>query len=385
MVRFVQHLCNVIRYIQLSGHARRLTFYSEGRNYWGYLEPLIKAILAKSDVPVCYISSDEDDPGLHVTHPNYRKFVIDEGHVRDWLFSNIETDVFVMTMPDLHQYQVKRSRHTVHYVYVQHSLVSLHMVYRKGAFDHYDTIFCAAPHHIKEIRALETEFNLRPKRLVEHGYGRLDTILSQSRHHRVKQTPAGTGRHILIAPSWGPEGMIESGICETIVGQLLRQQFRVTFRPHPQTRKFAKDKVSVILTQHEGNPLFSHELNIVGQDSLHDSDVMISDWSGAALEYMLALKKPVLYVDVPMKVNNTEYRQIAMEPLESMLRKTERSDILELHEVHRVAEKIEELLNRPAVTDFEGDNVVFNPGESGVCGAKHLLKILSEIERARET
>ena len=113
MFRFVQHLCNVIRYIQLPGYARRLTFYSEGRNYWGYLEPLIKAILAISDVPVCYISSDEDDPGLHITHPNYRKFVIDEGHVRDWLFRNIETDIFVMTMPDLHQYQVKRSIHTL--------------------------------------------------------------------------------------------------------------------------------------------------------------------------------------------------------------------------------------------------------------------------------
>ena len=383
MFRFVQHLCNVIRYIQLPGYARRLTFYSEGRNYWGYLEPLIKAILAKSDVPVCYISSDEDDPGLHITHPNYRKFVIDEGHVRDWLFRNIETDIFVMTMPDLHQYQVKRSRHTVHYVYVQHSLVSLHMVYRKGAFDHYDTIFCAAPHHVKEIRAMETEFNLRPKRLVEHGYGRLDTILSQSRHHHVKQTPAGTGRHILIAPSWGPEGMIESGICESIVGQLLRQQYRVTFRPHPQTRKFAKDKVSVILTQHEGNPLFTHELNIVGQDSLHDSDVMISDWSGVALEYMLALKKPVLFVDVPMKVNNPEYHRIAMEPLESRIRKTSRSDILELHEISRVTEKIERLLKQSTIAGSEPDNMVFNPGESGVYGARCLLQILSEVESGK--
>ena len=385
MVKFVQYLRNVIRFLQLPGQMRRLTFYSEGKNYWGYLEPLLTELLALSDVPVCYISSDADDPGLLLEHPNYRKFVIDEGHVRDWLFSNIETDVFVMTMPDLHQYQVKRSRHAVHYVYVQHSLVSLHMVYRKGAFDHYDTIFCAGSHHMKEIRAMEAEFNLRPKKLVEHGYGRLDTLLSQSRNYPVKEIRAGSRRHVLIAPSWGPEGMIESGIGESIVDHLLRQQLQVTLRPHPQTLKFAIHKVNAILTRHGGDPLFTHELNIVGQDSLHDSDVMISDWSGAALEYMLALRKPVLYVDVPMKVNNTEYRRIAMEPLESMLRKTGRSDFLELHEVHRVAEKIEELLKRPAVTDFEGDKVVFNPGESGVCGAKHLLKILSEVERARET
>ena len=120
MVKFVQYLRNVIPFLQLPRQMRRLTFYSEGKNYWGYLEPLLTELLALSDVPVCYISSDADDPGLLLVHPNYRKFVIDEGHVRDWLFSNIETDVFVMTMPDLHQYQVKSSRHAVHYVYVQH-------------------------------------------------------------------------------------------------------------------------------------------------------------------------------------------------------------------------------------------------------------------------
>ena len=383
MVKFIQRLRNVIRFLHLPRQSRRLAFYSEGKNYWGYLEPLITAVLAAPDASVCYISSDEDDPGLLLAHPNYRKFVIDEGHVRDWLFRNIETDVFVMTMPDLHQYQVKRSRHAVHYVYVQHSLVSLHMVYRKGAFDHYDTIFCAGPHHIREIRAMETEFNLRPKKLVAHGYGRLDALLSQSREHPVKEMPAGSRRHILVAPSWGPDGMIESGIGESIVAHLLRRQYRVTLRPHPQTLKFAKPKVSAILAQHEGSPLFTHELNVAGQDSLHDSDAMISDWSGVALEYMLALRKPVLYVDVPMKVNNAEYRRITMEPLESLFRKTGRSDILKLHEVHRVSEKIEELLNRPAITNFEGDNMVFNPGESGACGAKRLLEILSEVERAR--
>ena len=383
MVKFIRFLRNVIRFLQLPGEARRLTFYSEGRNYWPYLEPLLTEVLAVSDVPVCYISSDEDDPGLLLAHPNCRKFLIDEGHVRDWLFSHIETDVLVMTMPDLHQYQVKRSKYAVHYVYVQHSLVSLHMVYRKGAFDHYDTIFCAGPHHMREIRAMESEFDLSPKKLVAHGYGRFDSILSQSRERPVKELPAGSRRHILVAPSWGPGGLIESGIGEPIIDHLLRRQYRVTLRPHPQTHKFAHQKVSEILTQHGDNPLFTHELNIVGQDSLYDSDVMISDWSGAALEYLLALKKPVLYVDVPMKVNNPEYRRIAMEPLESVIRKTERSDILKLHEVHRVSEKVEDLLNRTVTTDFGADNVVFNPGESGVYGAKYLLQILSEVENAK--
>jgi hypothetical protein len=133
--------------MQLPKEQRRLTFYSEGKNYWPHLEGLIREVLATSDIPVCYISSGKDDPGLFLEHANYLTFKIDEGFVRNWLFENIETDVMVMTMPDLHQYQVKKSKHKVHYVYVQHSLVSLHMAYRKGAFDHYDTIFCGTTSH----------------------------------------------------------------------------------------------------------------------------------------------------------------------------------------------------------------------------------------------
>mgnify|MGYP003326545469 CR=1 FL=1 len=45
------------------------------------------------------------------------------------------------------------------------------------------------------------------------------------------------------------------------------------------------------------------------QESLHRSDLMISDWSGAALDYALGLNKPVLFIDVPRKVNNLDYYQ----------------------------------------------------------------------------
>ena len=89
---------------------------------------------------------------------------------------------------------------------------------------------------------------------------------------------------MLVAPSWGPEGMIESGVGESVVGYLLRRQCRVTLRPHPQTLRFAKHKDGAISTQHEKNPLFSYESDVVGQDSSHDSHAMVSDWSGVPLD-----------------------------------------------------------------------------------------------------
>ena len=320
MIGFIRHLQEAMRFMQLPKEQRRLVFYSEGGDYWVHLEGLIQEILAASNIPICYISSGYNDPGLLLKHDNYQSFKIDEGFVRNWLFENIDTDIMIMTMPDLHQYQVKRSKYKVHYIYIQHSLVSLHMIYRKGAFDHYDTIFCAGPHHVKEIRAMEGKYNLPAKNLVEHGYGRLDSIIEESEKCPKKVKVDGEPLHILIAPTWGSEGTIESGIGEIIVDKLMAEGYKVTLRPHPQTVKFAKAKIDNILKKYSRNKMFSYEANIAGQESLHISNVMISDWSGAALDYAFGLSKPVWFVDVPRKVNNLDYEELGIEPFEVMIR-----------------------------------------------------------------
>jgi hypothetical protein len=48
--------------------------------------------------------------------------------------------------------------------------------------------------------------------------------------------------------------------------------------------------------------------------------VMISDWSGVAMEFAFGLERPVLFVDVPRKVNNPDYGDIAIAPLEAVYR-----------------------------------------------------------------
>ena len=166
---FFSNILNVVSFNQLPENHRQITFYSEGPNYWSYIGGLLEAVLEHTDLHVCYICSSQNDPGLQIDHPRLNVFLTDEGFVRDWFFANIDTRIMVMTMPDIGQYQVKRSKNDVHYIYVQHSLVSFHMVYRHGAFDYYDTIFCAGPHHLAEIRALEDENNTSKKNLFNHG------------------------------------------------------------------------------------------------------------------------------------------------------------------------------------------------------------------------
>lgn len=375
LLDFFRHVKNIIEFTHLPKTQKRIVFYSEGKTYWVHLESLVKEMLASTDINICYISSNDDDPGLQLKHENYNSFKIDEGFIRNWLFENIEAGVFVMTMPDLQQYQVKRSKFDVHYVYVQHSLVSLHMVYREGAFDFFDTIFCAGRHHLYETRAMEAQWRLPEKNLVEHGYARLDSIINQS-DLCLKNNGNSEKKHVLIAPSWGKQGTIETGLAEIIIGQLLMHSYKVTLRPHPQTIKFFKGEIDAILENYNNNTHFLYEGNVAEQDSLHSSDIMISDWSGAALDYAFGLKKPVLFIDVPRKVNNKAYEDVEIIPLEVKIRE-KIGEVLPLNDISKCYLYVDKLLTTEL--NINVSEYVFNVGNSAKVGCAALRYICDEV------
>ncbi|MFT5811115.1 MAG: hypothetical protein ACI9KM_001879 [Rubritalea sp.] len=373
---FFRHISSVVSFFQLPNEKRRIVFYSEGKAYWVHLAALLEQTLAADQVDVCYISSDEHDPGLSVQHPRLLTFKIDEGWVRNWLFENIETEVMVMTMPDLHQYQVKKSRFPVNYVYTQHSMVSLHMVYRPGAFDHFDTVFCSGPHHVAEMRAIEARDELAPKTLVEHGYPRLDSILANS-SVVVRSTSATDNVEVLLAPSWGKHSITDTVAME-LIGIVLAAGFRLTYRPHPQSQKFSADKIDEIVASYGCHDSFEIEFDVSSEDSLHRSQLMICDWSGAALDYAFGLGKPVVFIDVPKKVNDPAYLAIAVEPFEVSIRKRI-GCVLEVEELRGLPEKITQLLNRDMSDEIMKirNECIFNVGCSGEAGAQDLLNLLS--------
>jgi hypothetical protein len=369
-MKFVRLLKNAISFSQLPRCKRRLVFYSEGKNYWVHLEGLIRELLRSGEIGVCYLSSGRDDPGLLVEHSCYRSYWIGEGSIRDWLFQNMDADVMVMTMPDLHQYQVKRSKNPVHYVYVQHSLVSLHMIYRGGAFDHFDTIFCSGEHHMKEIRAMEEVYRLPEKNLVRHGYGRLDSIISEAaKLSEKKEVPEL--KHVLIAPSWGPNCIIET-IGLKVVDILMTAGCQVTLRPHPQTIKYSFNTIKPILDRYNSDNRFCYEENVAGQESLIDSDVMICDWSGAALDYAFGLGKPVLFIDVPRKVNNPDYKKIEIEPFESLIR-NKIGVIVDSSDLDKITTLLNSEIKPTAASEY-----VFSVGESSRIGAEAIMGILQK-------
>ena len=186
---------------------REIVFYSEHGGYFPNFEGLIRELTGRHGKVVSYITSAADDPILGAPPDGVRSF-----YIRDTLplqMAFIDCKVFVMTLTDLNQFHLKRSAHPVHYVYVFHSLVSTHMMYRAGAFDHYDSVLCAGPHHVEEIRRREEQQGLAGKQLVEAGYYRLERI--RDRYREFTELPSAASRTtVLVAPSWGEDNILET-------------------------------------------------------------------------------------------------------------------------------------------------------------------------------
>jgi YidC/Oxa1 family membrane protein insertase len=377
---------SVRRFHALPDAARSIVFYAEDGDSWPHFEPIVRELTGEMGREICYVTSSRGDPVLRTTNPRIRPFCIGEGMVRTSLFLSLRAGVCVMTMPDLQTFHLKRSRaQDVHYAYVFHSMVSTHMIYRKGAFDAFDTILCTGPHHEREIRATEQVYGLKPKNLVPHGYGRLDTMLEAP---RAGSRP-GRGRpesvHVLVAPSWGPHGLLETRGVE-FCRVLLAAGLRVTVRPHPMTRRKWPECIRDIEGAFGGHDRLTLETGVASFESLESADVMISDWSGAALEFAFAYDKPVLFVDVPRKVNNPEYERIGCEPLEVSIREQIGRVIppacladlpMHLQELMRDAEGMRGRIQRVRA------EAVYNVGESGRAGASAIVEMADEVRSTK--
>jgi len=368
MLKTLKYIAQALEFMQLPKEMRKVVFYSEGKSYWPLFKGLIDSILNHSEVSVCYITSGMDDPGIQYSHKCYKSFLIDDGYVRNWFFENMQADILIMTMPDLNQYQLKRSKHPIHYIYVQHALMSLHMVYRQGAFDWFDTVFCSGPHHVHEIRCLEEKYNLPRKKLLEHGYARLDSLINDKQPIKVDNN----FKHALFAPSWGHKAAIEMGLGDQIVEKLLSFGCKVTFRPHPETLKTSSKIIKKIIHKYCTNKMFIYDESVSSLDSFYQSDFMISDWSGAALEYSFGLSKPVIFLDLPKKINNPRYKEINAIPLEVSVRE-------DIGVVIGINDLTYSLIKTLSYNIVDSSKYVFNIGKSDSFGAQYILDLSKDL------
>ena len=372
------------RYKRLPWSQRNIVFYSESGQDWHHFESVIQQLGNDLGRPVSYITSDPLDPGLSCKWPNFTALCIEEGWFRTLFFQVCQADVVVLTMMDLNNLDLKRSLYPVHYIYLFHGLGSTHMVDHENSFDHYDSIFCVGPHQLEQIRAREAIKALPAKHLFEHGYHRLEQLIEQAQQKNQwyrEELPAT----VLIAPTWGDDSIFNR-VGGELIDVLLAAGFKVIMRPHYHTRRLSPEVIDPLVNRHAQNPAFEFIDQMGEIDSLFRSHLLISDWSAMAIEYALALEKPVLFIDLPRRIRNPNWRELGIEPIEAAIR-SQVGQILDPAKLDQAPDRIHELLAgseqfRPAIQALRATKV-YNLGSSTGVAAGEIARLADRQANAR--
>ncbi len=364
---------------------KQLVFYSEASGFYKYFKGFIEHVLASSDIVIHYVTNDLNDQVFQNTNPQLQTYFVGPIALIQFMM-RMDADMVVMTTPDLEKYHLKRSlvRKDIEYVYLDHGMTSFHLMLKKGALDHFDTIFCYGPNHITEVRQTEELYQLPAKKLVKTGFPLLDSMIKSAEaiSHIKNSTPT-----ILIAPSWQKDNLLEYCLDET-VRPLLGLGYKIIIRPHPEFIKRFPQKIQKILDtySHEIGENFIIQTDFSSSETVYTADLVITDWSSIAHEFSYATKKPSLFINTPMKVMNPEYTRIQAVPLDLSLRDEigVSVDVENLNSLPEVIEKLfaQEAWYRNHITQVVMQNI-YDVGDGARGGGEYIIHRLAEVSAAR--
>ena len=368
---------------------KHLVFYAESGGFYRYLQSIVEWLLEHSNVTIHYVTNDPKDAvfALAETQPRIRAYYI--GPVRIIpLMMKMDADMVVMTTPDLGTFQIKRSyvRKDVEYVYVDHAPASVQMTYRKGAFDHFDTIFANGQYQIDEHRATERVYGLRPKTLVPTGYPFFDILFRDAPPPAARPPkPAGAPLLVLVAPSHQPGNLLDANL-DALLAVLRAPGREIHLRPHPQYTRRSPAKMQAIAAKYANEPDVVVEMDFAAPFPVRDADLLVTDWSGIAYEYAFTTRRPVLFVNTPMKVVNPEWEKIGLPPVNITFRDLVGVSV-DPGRLDRIPAILDAFLANPgkfaASIDATLRTYFFNPGSAGGAAGRYILETLISRQKQK--
>lgn len=347
-----------------------IVFYSEGGQYWQLFAPVIDA-LAQMGVKSVYLTSDENDKGLQLESPHVIVRYIGGVNISAAVLNRLTAKLLVMTTPQLGIFNLRRSENVHHYSHLIHAPTDA-LMYKRYAFDHFDSVLCSGPHQMKTIRELEALRGSYKKELFETGLTYYDDMLDNlpeiaGNNHKTT---------VLIAPTWGAPGLLLR-YGSAWIELLLNDGYNVILRPHPQSYKSEPalmDKIESELKRYENLKI---DRAPSGQVAMASSDIMISDLSGIIFDFAFLFSKPVIIVDAEIERGGYEAEYLEKEIWEvSVLDKI--GKLITEKDFSILSTIVDETLSSYTSTDTKKfrEQAVFNFGKAGEVAAGQLIDIL---------
>jgi len=282
--------------INLRNIKPKFVFFSENKSYQKYSKLIIDVLCEDYPGEIYYFSVDKEDV---IKDKRVKNIFINYSLIK-FFFNNINAENMFLTLTDLGNHFIKKTEKVNKYVYYFHSPISTTKSYTPKAFDNYDIILCNGHFQVNEIKTRERLKNLNKKILIPTGYFFLD-FLAENINHKQNSD------EILIAPSWNYElkNFINENFIE-LINILLSKNQKVIFRPHPEHYKRSKKVLEKIKNKFL-NKNFKFDDSSENLESMEKAKCLITDSSGIAIEYIMTLKRPVLYLDEFDKIHNYEF------------------------------------------------------------------------------
>lgn len=289
-------------FLKFTFNYKKFTFYSESKHYQkNYIDFIIELVKKFPEEKIYYFSSDFDDKIKD--YDQVVNIYIGKGILRVLFFIFVKSKYFFMTLTDLNNHELKKSKFVKEYIYIFHSAISLYRGYTKGAFDFYDTFFSIGSVCTMELNDIISKRSLSEKKIENVGYFLFNHLEKKLNDYNKKD-------YILIAPSWNknPKNFFLED-CFELIKYLLNEKIKVVLRPHPEHLKSNLNHINFIKTEFMSNNNFNFDLEHDNIKSISESKYLITDYSGIAIEYTLIGEKPVIYFDQYLKLNNSDFEK----------------------------------------------------------------------------
>lgn len=358
---------------------KHLVFYSESNGFYKYYKAIIEYLLENTNIVIHYITSDYNDNifEMEKKNKNIKAYYIEEKKLIT-LMMQMDADVVVMTMPDIDNYHIKRSyvRKDIEYIYIPHGMDSINLTMRNRSINNYDTIFTTGKYQKEEQEKTNEIYNLKDRKLFKWGYSLLDDMINEYSKNPVKNEK----KTVLIAPSWQKDNIVDLCLDE-VLDSLKQGNFNVVVRPHPQQVRHMKEKFENMKEKYKDNKNIEIQTDFSSNNTVFSADLLITDWSAIAYEYSFTTKKPVLFIDTPMKIMNPEYQKIDVEPFNIWVR-NEIGEVVSVDNCKDINKVVSKMLEEgkkyeEKINKLVNDSV-YNIGKSGEVGAGYIINTIQE-------
>ena len=245
------------------------------------------------------------------------------------------------------------------------------------AFYNYDIIMCNGQFHINEIRSRESLNKLKKKSLIPTGFFYFDYLLDKINFNI-------NPNEILIAPSWNysVKNFINKNFIE-LIEILLKKNFNVIFRPHPEHLRRSKIILDEIKKKFLHKKNFTFDIDDDSFYSMEKANCLITDSSGIAIEYMIIFKRPVLYLDEFDKIHNPEFSDYSsLKTIDNKI-KDDFGYLFKKNDFYQIDKIIDSAQKKFQINNLKLDNFIknefFNYGKSKMFLLSKLKELFNSV------